>query len=47
MRGENERSVVTSMLNLARSMGAGTIAEAVETKKVARLMEELGGTYRI
>ena len=45
MRGERERSVVTSMLDLARSVGAQTIAEAVETKEMARLMEQLGCTY--
>lgn len=45
LRGERERSVVTSMLDLARSVGAETVAEAVETKEVARLMEQLGCTF--
>jgi EAL domain-containing protein (putative c-di-GMP-specific phosphodiesterase class I) len=42
LRGERERNVVTSMLDLARSVGAETIAEAIETRELARLMEELG-----
>lgn len=45
LRGERERSVVTSMLDLARSVGAETIAEAVETRELARLMEQLGCTF--
>ena len=45
LRGERERSVVTSMLELARSVGAETIAEAIETKELARLMEQLGCTF--
>ncbi len=44
-RSQRERKVVTSMLDLARSVGAETIAEAIETKEMARLMEELGCTY--
>ena len=32
LRGERERNVVTSMLELARSVGAETIAEAIETR---------------
>ena len=34
-----------AMLDLARSVGAETIAEAIETKELARLMEELGCTF--
>jgi EAL domain-containing protein (putative c-di-GMP-specific phosphodiesterase class I) len=45
LRGERERNVVTSMLDLARSVGAETIAEAVETREQARLMEQLGCTF--
>jgi EAL domain-containing protein (putative c-di-GMP-specific phosphodiesterase class I) len=45
LRGERERNVVTSMLDLARSVSAETIAEAVETKEMARLMEQLGCTF--
>ena len=41
---ERERTLVTSMLELARSMGAKTIAEMIETNEQARLMEELGAT---
>ncbi len=44
-RGERERNVVTSMLDLARSVGAETIAEAIETRELARLMEQLGCTF--
>ncbi len=44
-RGERERNVVVSMLDLARSVGAETIAEAIETREVARLMEDLGCTF--
>ncbi len=42
VRSLRERKVVTSMLDLARSVSAEAIAEAVETKEMARLMEELG-----
>lgn len=45
LRGERERNVVTSMLDLARSVGAETIAEAIETREQARLMEQLGCTF--
>ena len=45
LRGERERKVVTSMLDLARSVGAETIAEAIETRELARLMEQLGCTF--
>jgi EAL domain-containing protein (putative c-di-GMP-specific phosphodiesterase class I) len=45
LRGERERKVVTSMLDLARSVGADTIAETIETRELARLMEELGCTF--
>jgi EAL domain-containing protein (putative c-di-GMP-specific phosphodiesterase class I) len=45
IRGKRERNVVTSMLELARSAGAETIAEAIETQELARLMEELGCTF--
>ena len=45
LRGERERGVVTSMLELARSAGAQTIAEAIETREQARLMEQLGCTF--
>jgi len=44
-RGERERNVVTSMLDLARSVHAETIAEAIETREQARLMEQLGCTF--
>jgi EAL domain-containing protein (putative c-di-GMP-specific phosphodiesterase class I) len=40
-----ERELVTSMLVLARSMGAQAIAEMIETKEQARLMQELGSTF--
>jgi EAL domain-containing protein (putative c-di-GMP-specific phosphodiesterase class I) len=33
------------MLELARSAGAETIAEAIETKELVRLMEQLGCTF--
>jgi len=45
LRSQRERKVVTSMLDLARSVGAETIAEAIETNELARLMEELGCTF--
>ena len=45
LRGQRERKVVTSMLELARSVGAETIAETIETDELARLMEELGCTF--
>jgi EAL domain-containing protein (putative c-di-GMP-specific phosphodiesterase class I) len=45
LRGERERGVVTSMVELARSAGAETIAEAIETRELARLMEQLGCTF--
>ena len=45
LRGQRERKVVTSMLELARSVGAETIAETIETPELARLMEELGCTF--
>jgi EAL domain-containing protein (putative c-di-GMP-specific phosphodiesterase class I) len=45
LRGERERSVITSMLELARSVGAETVAEAIETRELARLMEQLGCTF--
>ncbi len=45
LRGERERNVVTSMLELARSVGAETIAEGIETRELARLMEQLGCTF--
>jgi len=44
-RGSRERSVVASMLDLARSVGAKTIAEMIETDEQARLMQELGATF--
>lgn len=44
MHSKRERELVTSMLAVARSMGAQTIAEMIETKEQARLMEELGTT---
>jgi EAL domain-containing protein (putative c-di-GMP-specific phosphodiesterase class I) len=44
-RSKRDRDVVTSMLDLACSAGAETIAEAIETKELARLMEELGCTF--
>jgi EAL domain-containing protein (putative c-di-GMP-specific phosphodiesterase class I) len=43
--GQRHRKVVTSMLELARSVGAETIAEMIETNELARLMEELGCTF--
>jgi EAL domain-containing protein (putative c-di-GMP-specific phosphodiesterase class I) len=45
VRSQRERKVVTSMLYLARSVDAETIAEAIETTETARLMEELGCTF--
>ena len=45
LRSQRERKVVTSMLDLARSVSAETIAEAIETQELARLMEELGCTF--
>ncbi len=45
LRGERERNVVTSMLDLARSARAETIAEGIETRELARLMEQLGCTF--
>jgi EAL domain-containing protein (putative c-di-GMP-specific phosphodiesterase class I) len=45
LRGERERNVVTSMLDLARSVNAETIAESIETREMARLMEQLGCTF--
>jgi EAL domain-containing protein (putative c-di-GMP-specific phosphodiesterase class I) len=45
VRSQRERKVVTSMLDLARSVDAEAIAEAIETKETARLMEELGCTF--
>jgi EAL domain-containing protein (putative c-di-GMP-specific phosphodiesterase class I) len=42
LRSERERKVVISMLDLARSAGAETIAESIETRELAGLMEELG-----
>jgi EAL domain-containing protein (putative c-di-GMP-specific phosphodiesterase class I) len=45
LRGQRERKVVTSMLELARSVGAETIAETIETPELARLMEDLGCTF--
>jgi len=44
-RGSRERNVVASMLELARSVGAKTIAEMVETDEQDRLMQELGATF--
>ena len=41
---ERERTLVTSMIELARSLGAKSIAEMIETNEQARLMEELGAT---
>jgi EAL domain-containing protein (putative c-di-GMP-specific phosphodiesterase class I) len=40
-----ERELVTSMLVLARSMGAQAIAEMIETREQAHLMQELGSTF--
>jgi EAL domain-containing protein (putative c-di-GMP-specific phosphodiesterase class I) len=45
LRGQSERKVVISMLELARSVGAETIAETIETPELARLMEDLGCTF--
>jgi EAL domain-containing protein (putative c-di-GMP-specific phosphodiesterase class I) len=42
LRSERERKVVISMLDMARSAGAVTIAESIETSELAGLMEELG-----
>jgi EAL domain-containing protein (putative c-di-GMP-specific phosphodiesterase class I) len=33
------------MLDLARSVNAEAIAEAIETREMARLMEQLGCTF--
>jgi EAL domain-containing protein (putative c-di-GMP-specific phosphodiesterase class I) len=44
VRDERERALVSSMLDLARSVGAKTIAEMIETNEQARLMEQLGAT---
>ena len=44
-RSSRERNVVASMLDLARSVGAKTIVEMVETDEQARLMQELGATF--
>ena len=45
LRGQSERKVVISMLELARSVGAETIAETIETPELARLIEDLGCTF--
>jgi EAL domain-containing protein (putative c-di-GMP-specific phosphodiesterase class I) len=44
-RSKRGRDLVRSMLELARSVSAQTIAEGVETPALARLMEELGCAY--
>ncbi len=44
-RSSRERNIVASMLDLARSVGAKTIAEMIETDQQARLMQELGATF--
>ena len=44
LRSDRERGLVTSMIDLARSVGAQTIAEMIETNEQARLMEDLGAT---
>jgi EAL domain-containing protein (putative c-di-GMP-specific phosphodiesterase class I) len=44
MHSKRERDIVTSMLALARSVGALAIAEMIETNEQAHLMEELGST---
>jgi len=45
MRSKREQELVTAMLALARSVGAETIAEMIETKEQAHLMRELGCTF--
>ena len=45
MRSKRERDIVTSMLVLARSVNAQAIAEMIETREQARLLEELGCTF--
>ncbi len=45
MRSKRDRDLVTSMLVLARSVGAQAIAEMIETKEQAHLMEELGSAF--
>ncbi len=45
LRSKRERNVVISMLELARSVGADTIAEGIETRELLRLMEDLGCTF--
>jgi EAL domain-containing protein (putative c-di-GMP-specific phosphodiesterase class I) len=45
MRSKRERELVTSMLALARSVGAETISEMIETKEHANMMQELGCTF--
>jgi EAL domain-containing protein (putative c-di-GMP-specific phosphodiesterase class I) len=44
LRSRRERDIVTSMITLARSMGAQAIAEMIETPEQANLMQELGCT---
>jgi len=43
--GKRERELVASMRDLAHGLGAGVIAEMIETEKTAALMAELGVTY--
>ena len=45
MRSKRDRELVTSMLVVARSMGAQAIAEMIETPEQAHLMQELGSTF--
>ena len=41
-QGQRERAIVQSMVELARSAGAKTVAEMIETDEQAALMRELG-----
>ncbi len=45
VHSRRERELVTSMLSLARSVGADLIAEMIETNEQAKLMQELGSTF--
>ena len=42
LQGPRERGFVLSMVELARSVGAQTVAEMIETEEQGRLMRELG-----
>ena len=42
----NDRSLLSSMIDVAHSVGARAIAEVVETEEVMRLMHAMGGGFR-